>query len=187
MYVLEELQGYIEENHEVFFSLALVDVDRFHRFSLEVKGEIIKQLNEILKKQTKQISAELMFAGRDEYFIIFRNIQKNKTEEYVTSILAEIFAQFSELKVTCSAGIVQYPWDGRDASELWRKAEEAVNKAKRLGRNRVSVISEKMIMRPNYYTPNQLEKLRFLAKKLNKSEAEILRNSLEEYLEKYNI
>ena len=187
MYVLEELQGYIEENHEVFFSLALVDVDRFHRFPLEVKGEIIRQLNEILKKQTKQISAELIFAGRDEYLIIFRNIQKNKAEEYVTSILAEISAQFSELKITCSAGIVQYPWDGRDASELWRKAEEAVNKAKRLGRNRVSVISEKMIMRPNYYTPNQLEKLKFLAKKLNKSEAEILRNSLEEYLGKYNI
>lgn len=91
------------------------------------------------------------------------------------------------MEVTGSAGIVQYPWDGRYASELWRKAEEAVNRTKRLGRNRIHIISEKMIMKPNYYTSNQLERLRFLAKRLNKIETEILRTSLEECLEKYNI
>lgn len=37
-----------------------------------------------------------------------------------------------------------------------------------------------MIMKPNYYTSNQLERL-------NKIETEILRTSLEECLEKYNI
>lgn len=97
-------------------------------------------------------------------------------------VIKEVENSLSSIQMTCSVGVVQFPWDGHDTFEILRELEGALNKAKRKGRNQVYMKSEKMVLKSNYYSPIQLERLQKLAKKSNKSEADILRESLDLFL-----
>ena len=41
-----------------------------------------------------------------------------------------------ELKISCSIGVSYFPEDGKDYATLYKKAEEALEKAKSLGKDR---------------------------------------------------
>jgi hypothetical protein len=70
--------------------------------------------------------------------------------------------------------------------DLLRKADEALYRSKKIGRNRISLpASAQMITKTSYYTQSQLEQLAELARKLDRTEAFLLREALDDLLRKY--
>ena len=85
-----------------------------------------------------------------------------------------------------SGGVATFPTDASDWVDLLRKADEALYRAKRTGRNRICLPSSaQMVTKTSYYTQTQLERLAALAKSLDKSEAFLLREALDNLLRKY--
>ena len=93
----------------------------------------------------------------------------------------------SHLPVRISGGVAEYPSDGADWHEILRKADEALYRAKQLGRNRICLpASSQMVTKTSHFTQTQLEKLSDLARRANKSEAYLLREGLDDLLRKYD-
>lgn len=89
--------------------------------------------------------------------------------------------------MTVSAGVATYPTDARERVDLIRKANEALYRAKQMGRNSTCLsTSSQMITKTSHFTQTQLERLAQLAKSLGKSEAFLLREALDELMRKYD-
>jgi len=70
---------------------------------------------------------------------------------------------------------------------VFRKASEALYRAKTGGRNRVCLArEERMVTKTSYYTQGQLAGLSRLAKREGLNEAVMLREALDDLLRKYN-
>lgn len=90
------------------------------------------------------------------------------------------------LRFHVSGGVASFPGDATEAVDLLRKADEALFRSKRTGRNRISLpTSAQMVTKTSYYSQTQLERLANLARKLDKTEAFLLRQALDELLLKY--
>ena len=88
--------------------------------------------------------------------------------------------------LSASAGIAANPPHGTTAEELWRAAGEALMRAKRDGRDRVALhIEEKMVLKSNYYSKANLERLAKLSSATDRTEASLLREALDDLLYKH--
>jgi hypothetical protein len=67
-----------------------------------------------------------------------------------------------------------------------RKADEALYRAKNAGRNRIFLpTSAQMVLKTSYYTATQLERISQVEKNLEKSEAFLVREALDNLLDQY--
>jgi len=90
--------------------------------------------------------------------------------------------------ISISAGIACYPMDGRLKSELMRKSDQALYRAKLTGRSKVRLAyDERMLPKTSHYTQTQLERLSKLASERQAGEAELLREALDDLLAKYGV
>ncbi|MER3479698.1 MAG: GGDEF domain-containing protein [Meiothermus sp.] len=90
------------------------------------------------------------------------------------------------LPVRLSIGIASLPQHVSDPSQLLQAADEALLRAKREGRGRVSIyVEDKMVLKSNYYPKAQLARLATLSERLGKTEAALLREALADLLDKY--
>jgi diguanylate cyclase len=88
--------------------------------------------------------------------------------------------------VTASVGVAANPPHGATAEELYRAAGEALMRAKRDGRDRVAMyVEEKMVLKSNYYSKANLERLAKLSSASDRTEASLLREALDDLLDKY--
>jgi diguanylate cyclase len=88
--------------------------------------------------------------------------------------------------VTASAGVAACPPHGTTAEELYRAAGEALMRAKRDGRDRVAMyVEEKMVLKSNYYSKANLERLAKLSSASDRTEASLLREALDDLLDKH--
>lgn len=171
----------------------LLDIDHFLSL-VEAKGPGIGQsiLSKCLRMlQENFASYQVMSYGRDEFMVI---LAANGIED--TTFLAEsmrrklaevITTAVNENEISqalgCSAGVAIYPRHAGDAMALLGKAEEGLYLAKRQGRNRTKLPSgESMVLKSNYYSRIQLERLTALANKTGQSEASLLREALDRFL-----
>jgi predicted signal transduction protein with EAL and GGDEF domain len=92
-----------------------------------------------------------------------------------------------DVYITFSCGIASYPRDAKNAVELFRVADSAMFRAKKLGKNKVCLSeSESMALKSSYYTKTQLDRLGTLAKDNEKTEAFLLREALDDLFKKYS-
>jgi GGDEF domain-containing protein len=83
-------------------------------------------------------------------------------------------------------GIAASPLHGNTAGDLWRAAGEALMRAKRDGRDRVALhVEEKMVLKSNYYSKANLERLAKLSSATDRTEASLLREALDDLLYKH--
>ena len=86
-----------------------------------------------------------------------------------------------------SVGVSSFPEDGSRTADILRRADSAMMRAKKNGRNLVCLArEEKLIPKTSHYTQAQLEKLSFLSGKLDVGEAALLREALDVLLKMYD-
>ncbi|UQN07612.1 GGDEF domain-containing protein [Deinococcus sp. QL22] len=84
-----------------------------------------------------------------------------------------------------SVGIASRPAHASVYADLYRAADEALLRAKREGRSRACIFVEsKMVLKSNYYPKSQLERLAKLSNALGRTEASLLREALDDLIER---
>lgn len=196
-----------EEFHEVVekkiktssetFTLAMIDIDNFETVNSyygEVIGDKVIQKIASVLKQNLRTTDLLGRYNKDEFHVLFGNtnaetgfIMIEEIRRYFDENTFQLGEKNYDISIKFSGGAANFPRDAKNAVELFRAAGSALFRAKREGRNRVCLAeSENMILKSNYYTKTQLERLSELSKKTDKTEAFLLREALDDLFEKHS-
>ncbi|NSW53471.1 MAG: diguanylate cyclase [Anaerolineae bacterium] len=192
---LPELRDAQQEVSFVFW-----DIDHFlsvnqaygHEGGDIVLVEIARRAEQALGEQAilgrfggDEFAAALPRVGREDALLMMDQLRRSIAEHLHTD-LAEKLGKAVETPLTISIGIAACPVDGRTEYELMRKASEALYRAKVEGRNQMRLArAEAMSTKTTHYTNSQLERLGKLAEDLGISEAELLREAMDDLLLKY--
>jgi predicted signal transduction protein with EAL and GGDEF domain len=126
----------------------------------------------------------------DEYAVAL----PDTSAESALILLEEIRAHFGSLepapdvprRVQVSVGIAARPQHAKTVQELIRAADEALFRAKREGKGRVAIyVEDRMTLKSNYYGKASLERLNKLSQATGRTEASLLREALDDLLEKH--
>jgi diguanylate cyclase len=199
--LLARLDQYCTAAERARSTVAIIDFDidefdainrQFGRYSGD---EVLRRVAAILNSNLKEIGVVGRFAG-DQFMVILPDsrsetafILAEEVRKVIedTPIPIQIGEMHSQLAVRVSGGVAEFPSDGSDWRELLRKAEEALYRAKRSGRNRICLsVSSQMVTKTSHFTQTQLEKLAELGRRTAKSEAYLLREALDDLLRKYD-
>jgi len=140
-----EIEGRRNLRHQRPFSVLMLDVDRFKKLN-DTYGhlagdEVLKKLAWILKQETRDVDHAARYGG-EEFLIMLPDTNIDGASEVGERIRARIEREKyafdgKEMKVTASIGIACCPVEGGAAEALIARADKALYKAKRGGRNRV--------------------------------------------------
>jgi diguanylate cyclase (GGDEF)-like protein len=123
------------------FALVIMDVDHFKvfndRFGHHAGNLVLEKLARILTESLREADFLARYGGEEFCFILPRT-SRAKAIEIVERIRLKISQEsFQGHRVTASFGIASYPEDATNGIALIKKADAALYKAKREGRNRV--------------------------------------------------
>ncbi|HTX00904.1 MAG TPA: GGDEF domain-containing protein [Acidimicrobiales bacterium] len=127
--------------------------------------------------------------GGDEFVVVLPGssaenavVLLEELRRHLTGMAVEGVAE----AVSASVGVAANPPHGTTAEELCRAAGEALMRAKRDGRDRVAMyVEEKMVLKSNYYSKANLERLSKLSSATDRTEASLLREALDDLLDKH--
>ncbi|MFW2487837.1 diguanylate cyclase [Clostridium chromiireducens] len=196
----EELISKMEElisNNEGPFSVVAADIDDFKNlnnlYGHSTGDEVIKKLISILNNNLS--STDMVCRSGDEFNILL--VKKGAERSFME--LEEIRRYLSDntfnlvensddnVYFTLSFGVASYPRDAKNAVELFRVADSALFRAKELGKNRICLSeAESMVLKSNYFTKTQLDRLSRLSKATDRTEAFLLREALDDLFKKYS-
>ena len=175
-------------SEDTLISLAVTDLDHFMEindtYGHDVGDEVLRHLEAVLQGSLPQ-GALLTRLGGDEYAVALPGLPA----ENALILLEEIRTHFSEhtpnaqipRKVYFSIGIASRPPHAKSVPDLLRAANEALYRAKSEGRGRVAIyVESKMTLKSNYYSKASLERLSKLSDALNRTEASLLREALDD-------
>lgn len=170
-------------------AVALADLDGFaeinDRHGREAGDRVLASWIATL---TGSLPAEAIVGrlGGDEFAVAL----PNATAENALILLDEIRAHVAEhpvdgAAVTVTFGVAARPPHATETEDLFRCAGEALARGKREGGDRVAIwIEEKMVLKSSYYSRAALDRLSKLAGRLNRTEASLLREALDDLLQK---
>jgi diguanylate cyclase (GGDEF)-like protein len=174
-------------------ALALTDIDHFMELN-EAFGKAggDKVLRSFERTLTGSVPPEAIVGhlSGDEYAVAL----PDTSAESALILLEEIRAHFGSLepapdvprRVQVSVGIAARPQHARTVQELIRAADEALFRAKREGKGRVAIyVEDRMTLKSNYYGKASLERLNKLSQATGRTEASLLREALDDLLEKH--
>lgn len=183
---------------QIPLSLALIDIDKFlainETYGHTAGDRVLETIALIIKEKTDDTILAARYGG-DEFALLFPNTEREQaflTLEAIRATINEQKITIDEkisLKGICvSGGLASFPIDGRSESELLRKADQALYRAKLTGRNKIRLAyEERMVPKTSHFTQTQLERLSKLAEELGTGEAELLREALDTLLTKYGV
>jgi diguanylate cyclase len=173
-------------------ALALTDLDGFaainDQFGRDAGDAALAAWNRVLEANVPA-GGSVVRLGGDEFVAVL----PGTSAENAVVLLEEVRGHFSGMRVdgvsatlSASVGIAANPPHGTTAEELWRAAGEALMRAKRDGRDRVALhVEEKMVLKSNYYSKANLERLAKLSSATDRTEASLLREALDDLLYKH--
>lgn len=180
------------------FSIVVLDIDNFgqinNSFGRKIGDEIIKKLTTIFSNNLSE--SDLITRHGDEFDILLpqKGAERSFMEmEEIRRYLSDNTFTFSdgkkteEVYVTFSCGIASCPRDAKNVIELFRVADSALFRAKRLGKNKVCLSeAESMVLKSSYLTKTQVDRLAALAKAKDKTEAFLIREAIDDLFKKYS-
>ena len=174
-------------------AVVLCDLDDFKQINDGLGhdvGDVV--LSEWERTFTRSLppDATVVRVGGDEYAAALPDHSAESALILLEEIRAHVAGQYPNKKVpwpvSVSAGVAARPPHGETPAELLAAAREALMRAKRDGRNRVTIfVEEKMTMKSNYYSRATLDRLAKLSNATGRTEASLLREALDELLVKY--
>lgn len=126
-------------------SVLMIDIDHFKnyndRYGHAVGDIVLKKVAEILKEKAGDGSIVARYGG-EEFALLAPRMEKEyaiKMAEIIRKAIAKesISVSDRETNITVSAGVATFPIDATMKGEVIRKADEALLRAKREGRNKV--------------------------------------------------
>jgi diguanylate cyclase (GGDEF)-like protein len=192
----EDLDGILssdaEANGEVV-AIALIDCDKFMHinedFGREAGDRFLVSAGEYIRDSLPE-GAKVYRIGGDEFGIIFRGTTER---EEIFLFLNEMKNNYSVttpdgVRQTITVGMATAFEDASRCTELIRKADGALFRAKVAGGNKVAMAKEeKMVPKTSHFTQDQLQRLAKLSKREGVGEAILLREGLDLLLKKYDI
>ncbi|EPR12940.1 diguanylate cyclase [Ruminiclostridium papyrosolvens] len=134
------------------FSLLLIDIDFFKKINdthgHQAGDKVLKEIGKILR-QNCRADDKISRNGGEEFSILLENASNSKAieiAERIRKIIAENEFEISygrNINITVSIGISSYPETVTDITQIIERADDALYKAKRTGRN--LVVSDKVI------------------------------------------
>ena len=132
-----------KHSDDIEVSLLFIDIDDFKKVNDTLGHDIgDKLLKSISDRVNSNLPSSATFGrlGGDEFLIIMDNKgHLDKVQSCALEILNSFKRPFqidsNTIKVSCSVGVAIYPADGRNYTELLRKADAAMYHAKSLGKN----------------------------------------------------
>jgi diguanylate cyclase (GGDEF)-like protein len=185
-------------SQETPLSLVLLDVDIFSKIN-EQYGHATG--DNLLVETARVIHAHAgdgMVASRyggDEFAIVILGEEREQAFLKIEQIRQELsqteIAVSNERTIQgifISGGVAAFPMDGRTENELFRKADQALYRAKASGRKQIRLAhEERMLPKTTHYTLTQLERLSKLAEERGVNEADLLREAMDDFLTKYGV
>ncbi|MCD4780610.1 MAG: GGDEF domain-containing protein [Candidatus Omnitrophica bacterium] len=146
-YALERLREEIKRSRvrKISLSFLMIDVDHFksindHHGHL-AGDQVLRELGGIIKENIREIDIAGRYGG-EEFCVILPDTEitgaqyaAERIRKSTQSTLLRVYD--TKIKTTVSIGIATYPTDGAFKQELIDKADWALYRAKKLGRNRV--------------------------------------------------
>lgn len=187
------------EERETYASLGLIDLDMFKAFNDReghlIGDELLKSMAEIIGKNTREGDLLCRYGG-DEFVLYLPDtnaeialilLEEIRKLVYDTEFILKVQEKIVKTRFTLSIGISTFPRDAKNITELFRKGDEALYRAKVEGRNRVCLAlpEERMKSKTTFYTAKQMERLAMVAKETKKSESFLLREALDDLIKKY--
>lgn len=188
---------YLLSNNEGPFSLVVADIDDFQNlntlYGTSIGDEVIKKFISILNNNLS--STDIVCRTGDEFNILLvkKGAERSFMElEEIRRYLSDNTFSLADNKeeniyFTLSFGVASYPRDAKTVVELFRVADSALFRAKDLGKNRICLSeAESMVLKSNYFTKTQLDRLSRLSKSTDRTEAFLLREALDDLFKKYS-
>ncbi|GAP13958.1 protein containg diguanylate cyclase (GGDEF) domain [Longilinea arvoryzae] len=189
----------IHKAGDVPLSLAFIDIDHFMQIN-ETYGhaagdEVLVTLASVLRECGGSNAAVCRYGG-DEFMILLPDTEREQAFLLIEKLRSDMTQRAFDFKndqeqldgISISAGIASAPIDGRLKSELFRKVDQALYRAKATGRGKVRLAyDERMVPKTSHYTQTQLERLSNLAVERQAGEAELLREALDDLIAKYGV
>jgi diguanylate cyclase (GGDEF)-like protein len=133
------------------FCLMFIDLDSFKPVNDQhghLSGSsVLKQVADVIKDAVREVDIPIRYGG-DEFVVLLLGATSSKGvlagERVRRSIEKTAFKVDGGLTthVTASIGIAAYPEHGKTKEELLRIADESMYKSKKMGKNRVTILSE---------------------------------------------
>jgi diguanylate cyclase (GGDEF)-like protein len=127
------------------FSVAIFDLDHFKAFNDRIGhiagDNLLRAIADALNSCLRTIDLPARFGG-DEFCVLFPQTFANTAETAIerlrTILESEVMPRFSGApRVSLSAGIAMYPFDGTERVALLRSADRTLYRAKESGRDRI--------------------------------------------------
>jgi len=134
-------------SYALSFAFLMIDIDDFKRcndtYGHLVGDVVLKNVARIMKEHVREIDLVARYGG-EEFALVLPETTlegaRHAAERIRKTIAEHIFKAYDEkVQVTISAGIAMYPGDADDVAELVERADKALYKAKRSGKNVVCI------------------------------------------------
>lgn len=143
---IKEAIGFAKRRQE-YIGLLFVDIDYLKKindlFGHAVGDSVLQAVAYRLKSGVRQTDIVVRWGG-DEFIVALLGITQQKeiarvAEKLVKALAQPVFIKEHALEITASIGVSIYPEDGQETALLLNKADAALYRAKKNGRNRVAV------------------------------------------------
>lgn len=178
-------------------TLVLFDLDDFFARVAPLQDHAREELLESIVRWLKDHmpgTPSVYRHGRDSWVAAYWGIQTNE-------ILRDLYAwheTFSGVEFstptavgktfTFTAAVAEFPTHGEALRDVLRAVEDTLFQGKSLGKNRILLVTpQKMVTKTSYYTPWQLRRLSHLARRLETTDAQLLREALDDLIWKYHV
>ncbi len=149
-YLMDRLEEEVDRARRLglTFSVGMIDVDHFKECNDKhghlVGDAVLKKIAEKLKNSVREVDMIARYGG-EEFCVVLPDTAKDLAMSVAERLrkaveLKEIKAFDESVKTTVSVGVATYPEDGDSVEFLIEKADTALYKAKRGGRNKVCAV-----------------------------------------------
>jgi len=131
--------------HQQRFSLLFIDIDHFRQYN-DLHGhplgdQLLRNVSEILKSRLRHSDVAARYGG-EEFALLLPETDRQGAlivaehiREQIASFPFQGGAALPAGKVTVSIGVAVFPEDGAEVRDVLQQAEQALHKAKCMGRN----------------------------------------------------
>lgn len=138
----KQIRAYLDSKPAGLCALFMIDMDNFKQVN-DTKGHmlgdiVLREMAQGMKKNMREHDVVGRIGG-DEFTVLMKDISREDAARKAED-LSDMFRHLFEdekraIHVTCSIGVAMYPADGKDFKTLYKCADEALYRAKSLGKD----------------------------------------------------